>query len=102
MKSIRLALFLAVFAFGVNPLFADTITGPSYPAPGNNSFSSSGVSGTGSGATLSYGTFDPTQYSQLWWGPSSVQNVCSGGNCNTGNMTFRAYDRPRCSRPLIP
>jgi hypothetical protein len=91
MKSIRFALFVVVIAFSAYPLFASPI-GPVYPAPGGNSFTSVGTSGTGSGATLSYGTFDPSQYSQLWWGPTSVQNVCNGVGCNTGDMNFVSYN----------
>jgi hypothetical protein len=90
MKSIRLALFIVAIGVSAHPLFGNSITGPVYPAPGGNNFGTSGVSGTGSGATLTYSNFDPTQYSQLWWGPTSVQDVCIVGaiGCGTNLMTF--------------
>jgi hypothetical protein len=95
MKSIRVASFVVVIAFSARLLFASPIIGPVYPAPGGNTFSSSGVSGTGSGAALNYGNFDPSFYSQLWWGPTSVQNVCNYfglSSCNTGNMQWVSYN----------
>jgi len=66
---------------------AATLTGPSYPPPGNVSFVSSGAgSGIGAGKTFSYSNFDPSAYGVLYWGPTSVQIGYS--TSPLGDMTF--------------
>lgn len=79
---------LAVSAFAQ----AATYLGPTYPAPGNNSFSGSGDPILASGFTASYGSFNPSAYGQLWWTMVYVANPYdssfSGG---TGDMTFTGY-----------
>lgn len=93
MKSVRIAALIAGLALGASPLLASVI-GPVYPAPGGNGFSSSGASGDPGGATLNYSSFDPTQYSQLFWGLTDVQNVYNSNFApsGTGNMTFVGYN----------
>jgi hypothetical protein len=64
------------------------LIGPVYPAPGGNSFSSSGNSGTAGGKTYSYSGFDPTQYDQLYWGPTDILNVYNSGDPTPADMSF--------------
>lgn len=69
-------------------------TGPVYPAPGNNSFSSSGDQARAGGKTNNYGSFDFSQFGSLYWGPDNpstdgngVQNVTNSGG-PSGFMNF--------------
>ena len=50
---------------------AVSLTGPSYPAPGGNTFSTSGAPSTGDVGGLNghYGGFDTNAFSELYWGP---------------------------------
>ena len=91
MKFVRFALPIAILVFAAFPAFGQT--GPVYPPPGGNLFSSSGASGSGTGATLKYSGFDSTAYSQLWWGPTSVQNVCNANSSSScGSMSYTGYN----------
>jgi hypothetical protein len=94
MKRMRIAALIATLVLGASPLLASSIIGPTYPAPGGNTFNSTGALGSGSGATFNYGGFDPTQYSQLWWGVLDVQNVYNSNvdPSGTGNMAFASYN----------
>jgi hypothetical protein len=92
MKGIRFVLLATLLALSSHSIYGSTI-GPVYPPPGGTTFSSSGVSGSGGGATLSYSSFDSSQFSQLWWGLQDVQNVYNSNfSGSTGNMAFLSYN----------
>ena len=54
------------------------LIGPVYPAPGNNTFSSAGSQISAAGATRSYGGFDTSAFSELYWGASSSSLPTAG------------------------
>jgi hypothetical protein len=69
---------------------ADVINGPTYPPPGNVTFSpGSGSTITAGGKTNTYSNLDPTQYGQLWWSATVANPYDSSYNpSGTGNMKF--------------
>lgn len=94
MKSRVLAvLVVLLLGFGTSQLFADTIYGPTYPAPGSNSFNSIGSSGESNGETRFYTGFDPSAYGQLWWGLVEVANVSDSASqpSGTGDMSYSGF-----------
>jgi PEP-CTERM motif len=87
-RPVFLAIMIVVAAYPA----VSQVTGPVYPAPGGNLFSGSGNSINPGGATWSYSNFNPSAYSQLWWGESYVNNVCSGSCGSPGAMAFSSYN----------
>jgi hypothetical protein len=66
-----------------------TLTGPTYPAPGGNTWSGSGDAGLAGGADYVYGILNPAQYGQLFWGPWNTEDaVASGLDYALHNMAF--------------
>ncbi len=70
-------------------LSADILTDVGYPGPGGETFSGSGDPGT-TGQTYNYSgfTFDPTQFSALYWGPTEIDNVTDSNQGYTGQMSY--------------
>lgn len=84
-----LVFLLCVFTIAAQ---ADTIFGPTYPAPGGNTYNSSGDPIAPGGATANYGNFNPAAYGQLWWTITDVANPFDSSFSNgTGNMAFAGY-----------
>ena len=74
---------------------AATLIGPVYPAPGGNSFSSSGTdAGDAGGVNWSYSGFNTGAFTQLYWGPSSGSAVQAGLDGSLQNLTFVGYTSP--------
>ena len=65
-----------------------TPLGPVYPAPGGNTFSSSGSAGNTGGRTNNYGGFDGSAFSNLYWGPDSSNLPAAGLDGVLHAMTF--------------
>lgn len=82
-------LLISGLLLGVSLAHADLID-VGYPPPGGVTLGSSGSSGSGSGHTYSYSNFnvDPNQYSALYWGPTSVDNVDNLGDPPVQQMNF--------------
>jgi hypothetical protein len=82
------SVVIAVSAFAS----AATYLGPTYPAPGGNSFSGVGDPLTPAGLAASYGSFNPGAYGQLWWTITDVANPYDSSFSGfTGNMSFGGY-----------
>jgi hypothetical protein len=66
LMAITASAFLFASAAGAAPL-----TGPSYPAPGGNSFSATGApsGGDAGGANFNYSGFNNSYFDLLYWGP---------------------------------
>jgi hypothetical protein len=92
MKNVRRATVVLFVFMSATALFASTILGPVYPAPGGNTFFSSGDPVNPGGMSVSYGSFNPAAYGQLWWTMTSIANPYdtsfSGGS---GDMSFLSY-----------
>jgi hypothetical protein len=88
----RVAAIAVAAALVASPAAAQ-IVGPTYPAPGGNTATSAGSAIQSSGRTVRYGTFDPSQFSELYWTYQTVSNpwVSSPGSA-TGNMAFTGYN----------
>jgi len=85
MEGLRFVLLVSVLALSAHSIYGATI-GPVYPAPGENTFTSS------SGATLSHGSFNSSSNSQLFGGMQDVQNVYSSNfSVGTGDTSFSNY-----------
>jgi PEP-CTERM motif len=82
----RLLVAAAGFLFASAVLA--TPLGPVYPAPGGNTFSGSGSAGNTGGRTNSYGGFDGSAFSNLYWGPDSTNLPAAGLDGALHAMTF--------------
>lgn len=92
MKLVRVLVVVSVLIAVSTFAPAATYLGPTYPAPGGNSFSGSGDPITSAGFTASYGSFNPAAYGQLWWTITDVANPYdSSFSGPTGNMSFGSY-----------
>lgn len=60
------------------------VVGPTYPAPGGNTFAATGNPRTAGGRTMTYSGFNFSAFDQLWWGPSSVQSAMDGAIDSAG------------------
>jgi hypothetical protein len=86
MKTVVTLLCLIPFSAAI---LGATLIGPVYPAPGGNSTAgSSGTSGTAAGRTNDYSGFDPTQYGQLYWGPTDILNIYNTGDPAPADMQY--------------
>ncbi|MFT7220493.1 MAG: hypothetical protein ACI8Z1_002110 [Candidatus Azotimanducaceae bacterium] len=63
------------------------VLGPTYPAPGGNTFSGSG-SGTEGGANWNYGGFDSGAYDQMWFGLNNTDYGISGAGLHGSANPF--------------
>jgi hypothetical protein len=71
---------------------AATLIGPVYPAPGGNSFSSSGTdAGDAGGVNWSYSGFNTGAFTKLYWGPWDSNSVQAGLDGNLHNLSFVSY-----------
>src|SRR5215469_12427489 len=94
-KSHRLVpVLLAASLFCEIAVFATqaALLGPTYPAPGNNSWSptynnTQQSAGSAGGVTFSYSGFDTSAFSQLYWGPWDSTSVSSSLSSGGGTMT---------------
>jgi len=64
------------------------LIGPTYPAPGGNSFSSSGSQISAAGATRSYGSFNTSAFSTLYWGSDSSSLPGAGLDGTAHTLSF--------------
>ncbi len=79
-------LLLATFSRFV---LADTIpAGPDYPAPGGNSYSSSGSPGDPGGVTANYSAFDVSGLTGLWQGLWDTTTPTAGLDGSAHLLTF--------------
>ena len=79
------AVFATALVFGLSEAQADPILA-GFPAPGNTTLTTSGTStGNSGGKTFNYSQNDPSQFSQLWWGPDAI-----GAGLN-GSLTALTY-----------
>lgn len=81
MNIYKSACILAL-AFGASYGVAQYV-GPEFPPPGGVSYSGSGDSGRGGGLTWNYWNLDPTQYQNLYWGPSEAVSMSIDNNFPT-------------------
>jgi hypothetical protein len=73
-----------VFAAG-----ASAVNGPVYPAPGGNTFSSTGTSsGDAGGKTFNYSNFDTAAFTDLYWGPDDTSLPAAGLDGTLHTMTY--------------
>ena len=63
------SLVVAFSVLGGASVAGAALIGPEWPAPGGTTYSATGEPGKTGGLTFSYTGFDPTQYSELYWGP---------------------------------
>jgi uncharacterized repeat protein (TIGR01451 family) len=69
----------ALLGLSAAPAWATTATGPTYPAPGGNTLTTTpnpvpdGQSAKAGGLTWTYSGFDSTKYTKLFWGVDSSQ-----------------------------
>jgi hypothetical protein len=92
MKNVRRVTVMLFVFMSATALFASTILGPVYPAPGGNTFSSIGDPLAAGGLSVSYGGFNPAAYGQLWWTMTSIDNPYdSSFSGSTGEMNFLSY-----------
>jgi hypothetical protein len=88
-------LILVVSALCCTSMAVAGLLGPEWPAPGGTTYTASGNPGSGGGLTFSYSGFNPSQYSQLYWGPweGAVIGASLNGAGITGSeiMTFSSF-----------
>jgi hypothetical protein len=71
------AFVLTICATSVITDHAEAITGPGFPAPGGTTVSGAGGTGNAGGRTLTFGSFDTSQFSDLWWAPTAISGPLS-------------------------
>lgn len=81
-----LSTFLAIGCGTIGTQAA--LVGPSWPAPGGTTFTSSGVSPGDGIRTWSYSEFDTAAFSELYWGPAGAVFSRLSGSGPGSTMTF--------------
>jgi PEP-CTERM motif len=71
------AFVLTICATSVITDHAEAITGPVFPAPGGTTVVGAGGTGIAGGRTLTFGGFDTSAFSDLWWAPTAISGPLS-------------------------
>jgi hypothetical protein len=85
-KTVVASLITSAIAFATS---ASALNGPVYPAPGNDTFSSTGTSsGDAGGKTFNYSNFDDSAFMDLYWGPDETSLPAATLDGTLHTMTY--------------
>lgn len=76
---------LMICATSVITDHAEAITGPGFPADGGTTVVGAGGTGTAGGRTFTFGGFNTSAFSDLWWAPTAISGPLS--SLSTGGVS---------------